>query len=69
MNSFDKNPLIEIHCVSSKKIEEVLGFNTNKTVKNAVSDLKNALEKGLLPNSMEDEKYFNIKRMRSIKLI
>jgi hypothetical protein len=21
MNSFDKNPLIEIHCVSSKKIE------------------------------------------------
>ena len=55
--------------VSSKKIEEVLGFNTNKTVKNAVSDLKNAFEKGLLPNSMEDEKYFNIERMRSIKLI
>ena len=55
--------------VSSKKISEVLGFNTNKTVKNAVSDLKNAFEKGLLPNSMKDEKYFNIERMRSIKLI
>jgi len=55
--------------VSSKKIEDVIGFKTNKTVKNAVTDLKNAFEKGLLPNSMEDEKYFNIKRMRSIKLI
>ena len=54
--------------VSSKKIEEILGFNTNKTVKNAVSDLKNAFERGLLPNSMEDEKYFNIKRMQSIQL-
>ena len=54
--------------VSSKKIEEILGFNTNKTVKNAVSDLKSAFEKGLLPNSMEDEKYFNIKRMQSIQL-
>ncbi len=54
--------------VSSKKIEEILGFNTNKTVKKAVSDLKSAFEKGLLPNSMEDEKYFNIKRMQSIQL-
>ena len=54
--------------VSSKKIEEVLGFSTKKTVKNAVSDLKSAFEKGLLPNSMQDEKYFNIKRMQSIKL-
>jgi len=55
--------------VSSKKIEEVLGFNTGRTVKNAVSDLKNAFEKGLLPNSMEDEKYFNIKKMQSIQLL
>ena len=54
--------------VSSKKIEEVLGFSTKKTVKNAVSDLKSAFEKGLLPNSMQDEEYFNIKRMQSIKL-
>ena len=54
--------------VSSKKIEQIIGFKTQKTVKNAVTDLKNAFEKGLLPNSMEDEKYFNIKRMNSIKL-
>jgi len=55
--------------VSSKKISDILDFNTKYTVKDAVSDLKNAFEKKLLTNSMEDEKYFNIKRMQSIELI
>jgi nucleoside-diphosphate-sugar epimerase len=54
--------------VSSKKISEVIGFETKKTVENAVEDLKVDFQKGLLPNSMIDEKYFNIKRMNSIKL-
>ena len=54
--------------VSSKKITDILGFNTKYTVKDSVSDLKNAFEKNLLANSFEDEKYFNIKRMQSIKL-
>ena len=55
--------------VSSKKIQEVLGFNTTRTVKSAVKDLKNAFESGLLPNSLDDEKYFNIKRMQAIQLV
>lgn len=54
--------------VSSKKIEDLLGFKASHTIKDAVSDIKNAFEKGLLPNSMEDEMYFNIKRMQSINL-
>ena len=55
--------------VSSEKIRDVLNFNTKYTVKDAVSDLKNAFEKNLLVNSLQNEKYFNIKRMQSIKLI
>jgi len=55
--------------ISSEKIKAILGFNTRHNIKDAVSDLKNAFEKGLLPNSLQDEKYFNIKRMQSIKLI
>ena len=55
--------------ISSEKIKKILGFNTKHNIKDAVSDLKNAFEKGLLPNSLQDEKYFNIKRMQSIKLI
>jgi nucleoside-diphosphate-sugar epimerase len=54
--------------VSSKKIADILGFTASHTIKNAVSDIKNAFEKGLLPNSLEDEMYFNIKRMQSINL-
>ena len=54
--------------VSSKKIADVLGFTASHTIKDAGSDIKNAFEKGLLPNSLEDEMYFNIKRMQSINL-
>ena len=54
--------------ISSKKINKVLGFETENTIKDAVKDLKLAFEKGQLPNSLTDEKYFNIKRMQSINL-
>ncbi len=54
--------------VSSKKISEILGFNTQFTVRDSVLDLKKAFEKNLLPNSFNDEIYFNIKRMQSINL-
>ena len=54
--------------VSSKKIADRLGFTASHTIKDAVSDIKNAFEKGLLPNSLKDEMYFNIKRMQSINL-
>ena len=55
--------------VSCQKIRDVLGFGPKLTIKDAVSDLKNAFEKKLLTNSFEDEKYFNIKRMQSINLV
>lgn len=54
--------------ISSKKIKDVLGFVTEKTIEDAVVDLKNAFDKKLLPNSLEDEKYFNIKRMNNLGL-
>ena len=54
--------------ISSKKIKKILDFDSEFTIKNAVSDLRTAFEKDLLPNSLTDEKYFNIKRMQSIKL-
>ena len=54
--------------ISSKKIENNLGFKAKFTVKDAVQDIKNALEKGLLPDSLSKENYFNIKKMQQIKL-
>ena len=54
--------------ISSKKIKRVLSFEPINTISDAVNDLKLAYKKGLLPNSLTDEKYFNIKRMTSINL-
>jgi len=54
--------------VSSAKILKELGFATKHTIKQASIDLVQAFEKGLLPNSLEDERYFNIKKMQSIHL-
>ena len=54
--------------ISSKKINKTLGFETKFTITDAVLDLKKAFESQLLPNSFTDEKYFNIKRMKSIQL-
>jgi len=54
--------------ISSKKIFEELGFKAVHTISEAVSDLVNAFEQNLLPNSLEDERYFNIKRMQSLNM-
>ena len=54
--------------ISSEKIKEELGFVATHTIQQAVEDLCNAFDKGLLPDSMENEMYFNIKRMQNIEL-
>ncbi|MCX6239043.1 MAG: SDR family oxidoreductase [Bacteroidia bacterium] len=54
--------------ISSRKIAQKLGFIPSHTIQEAVEDLKNAFESGLLPNSFENELYFNIKRMQSLNL-
>ena len=54
--------------VSSKKITKVLGFKSSHTIKDAVADLREAFDAGLLPDSLNDERYFNIKRMQSLNL-
>ena len=55
--------------ISSKKIKKILNFESKFTIKDAVIDLKDAFKKDLLPNSLTDDKYFNIKTMQSIKLV
>tara|TARA_B110000259_G_C13920641_1_gene364677 strand:+ start:14 stop:1003 length:990 start_codon:yes stop_codon:yes gene_type:complete len=54
--------------ISSKKISDILNFNTQFTVQDAVLDLKKAFDQKLLVNPLENEMYFNIKRMQSYQL-
>ena len=54
--------------ISSKKIADKLGFAPKHTIREAVEDIRQAFEKGLLPDSLQNERYFNIKRMKSVDL-
>ena len=54
--------------ISSKKIKRILDFESKSTIADAVRDLKDAFDQGLLPESLANKKYFNIKVMQSINL-
>jgi nucleoside-diphosphate-sugar epimerase len=54
--------------VSSERIRRELGFSANRSVEDAIADLKSAFTAGKVPNSMTDDRYYNIKRMQTIKL-
>ena len=52
--------------INSYKIKRVLGFVPKHTVEDAVRDLCKAFNEGKLPNSFEDDKYYNIRTMKAI---
>ena len=54
--------------ISSARIRDVLGFTPRRSIRDAVVDMKRAFDEGMLPDSLTDERYFNIKRMQSVKL-
>tara|TARA_B110000305_G_scaffold46565_1_gene49625 strand:+ start:783 stop:1763 length:981 start_codon:yes stop_codon:yes gene_type:complete len=54
--------------ISSDKIKKQLDFSPMFGVEDAIRDLKSAFEKKLLPDSLSNDVYFNIKRMEKIKL-
>ncbi|MBT4727265.1 MAG: SDR family oxidoreductase [Bacteroidetes bacterium] len=54
--------------ISSEKIKQELGFEPKHSLEDAVNDLKNAFAKGLIPDSLENDRYFNVKRMQNIEL-
>ena len=55
--------------ISSNKIKTELGFVAKHTIRDAVEDLCTAFEDNLLPNSLDDQMYFNIKRMQNLELV
>ena len=54
--------------ISSEKIKKILNFSTSFTVEDAINDLKNAFDKKLFHDPLNNIKYYNIKLMNSIKL-
>lgn len=54
--------------VNSDKITRELGFVPKYTIQDAVRELKEAFDKGLILDSMDDIKYFNIKTMQALNM-
>ena len=54
--------------ISSEKIKKVLGFKTKFTIEDAVKDLREAFEKKMLSDTLNNDLFFNIKRMNKISL-
>ena len=52
--------------IDSSLVKERLGFEPRYTLEDAVGGLKKAFDSGLLPNSFEDPRYFNIKAMQEM---
>jgi len=55
--------------ISSDKIKRELGFEARHTIRQAAQDLVEAFQAGDLPGSLDNEIYFNIRRMQSLKLV
>ena len=54
--------------ISSEKIKKILNFKTKFTIEDAVKDLKNKFEEKALNNTLDNDLYFNIKRMKKLDL-
>jgi nucleoside-diphosphate-sugar epimerase len=54
--------------INSEKIRRELGFSTKFTIEDAARDLCKAFGKGLLPNSFEDDNYYNVKKLKALKV-
>lgn len=57
---------IRSYHVNSDKIRKAIGFQPKRTVEDAVRGLCRAFREGKLPNSLTDDKYFNVKTMQKL---
>jgi nucleoside-diphosphate-sugar epimerase len=61
------NDLRSYH-ISSEKIKNEIGFEAKHSIEDAVRDLKTAFDAGLIPDSLNNDLYFNVKLMQRIHL-
>ena len=52
--------------INSDKIKNALGFTPKYTVEDAVRDLCNAFKQNKIPMSFEDDRYYNVKRIKRL---
>jgi nucleoside-diphosphate-sugar epimerase len=58
---------IRSYHINSDKIRRVLGYAPQHTIEDAVGELCDAFRDGRLPASLDDDRYFNVKRLKRLK--
>jgi len=53
--------------INSDKIRRVTGFQPRFSVGDAIADLCKAFKGGLLPDSIDDDRYFNVRTLKAIQ--
>ncbi len=53
--------------INSDKITRILGFKPKNTIEDAIYELCAAFKSGKLPSSLDDDQYFNVKRLKRIQ--
>tara|TARA_B100000965_G_scaffold163343_1_gene136099 strand:+ start:7249 stop:8244 length:996 start_codon:yes stop_codon:yes gene_type:complete len=66
---FEKSDDNRSYHINSDKIKEALDFKPKRSIEDAIIELTKAMQDGLLPNSFDDDIYFNVKRLKSIKAL
>jgi nucleoside-diphosphate-sugar epimerase len=54
--------------VSSDKIRRELGFEARRPVDDAIHELTRAFRSGQVPRPLDDDRYFNVARMKALRL-
>ena len=64
----EKSDDLRSYHINSDKIKNILDYKPKRNVKFAINELKDAFSKGLLPNSIDDDIYYNVRLMKKIRV-
>ncbi len=64
----ESNDIRSYH-INSDKIKRCLGFEPKHTIEDAVRDLCKAFKAGKLPNSMTDDWYYNVRKLKALEVV
>lgn len=56
---------IRSYHINSDKIQRELGFKPGFTIEDAIRDICHAFKRGDLPNSMQDDRYYNVRTLKA----
>lgn len=52
--------------INSDKIHRVLGFKPKRTIQEAIRDIGSAFKAGQFPNALQDDRYYNVRQLKSL---